>query len=192
MILKKILSSFIVEEKNSIFKNNIDLFRTLNAFQFKNKKNLYLNEKQEVESRMRNIITFMLERIKSRIRDIVISLKEIEFRNVEMLLYFLKNQLLTKVDFQMLAIELIIVKMMILEQSKKRKTLLQRRKFDIINRVYLVKNFIYEKLLCFYRWNLLFLFFCVRAIFHHFVINIRVHSKFYREVDKIVKSSIWW
>jgi hypothetical protein len=48
---------------------------------------------------MRNIITFMLEKIESRMRDIFISLKEIEFRNVEMLLYFLKNQLLTKVRF---------------------------------------------------------------------------------------------
>ncbi len=48
---------------------------------------------------MRNIITFMLKEIKSRIRDIVIFLKEIKLRNVEMLLYFLKNQLLTKVDF---------------------------------------------------------------------------------------------
>jgi hypothetical protein len=73
-------------------------FRTL--FRFKNKKNLYLNEKQKIKSRMRNIITFMLERIKSRMRDTAISLKEIELRNVEMLLYFLKNQLLTKVDFK--------------------------------------------------------------------------------------------
>jgi hypothetical protein len=48
---------------------------------------------------MRNIITFMLEEIKFQMRDIVISLKKIEFRNVEMLLYFLKNQLLTKIDF---------------------------------------------------------------------------------------------
>jgi hypothetical protein len=48
---------------------------------------------------MRDIITFMLEKTKSRMRIIVISLKEIELRNVEMLLYFLKNQLLTKIDF---------------------------------------------------------------------------------------------
>jgi hypothetical protein len=38
MILKKILSSFIVEEKNSIFKSNIDLFRTSNVFWLKNRK----------------------------------------------------------------------------------------------------------------------------------------------------------
>jgi hypothetical protein len=38
MNLKEILSSFIVEEKNSIFKSNIDLFQTLNAFRFKNEK----------------------------------------------------------------------------------------------------------------------------------------------------------
>jgi hypothetical protein len=52
MILKKILSSFIVEEKNSIFKSNIDLFRTSNVFSIKNKKNLYLNEKQKIKSRI--------------------------------------------------------------------------------------------------------------------------------------------
>jgi hypothetical protein len=48
---------------------------------------LYLNEKQKIKSRMRNIITFMLEEIEFRMRDIVISLKEIKFRNIEMLLY---------------------------------------------------------------------------------------------------------
>jgi hypothetical protein len=66
-------------------------------------------------------------------RDIVISLKEIELRNVEMLLYLLKNQLLTRIDFQVLAIEFIIVRMMILEQSKKRrKALFRKRKFDLL------------------------------------------------------------
>jgi hypothetical protein len=65
-------------------------------------------------------------------RNTAISLKEIEIRNVEMLLYLLKNQLLTKVDFQVIAIEFIIVKMMILKQSKKRKTFFRRRKFDVL------------------------------------------------------------
>jgi hypothetical protein len=81
---------------------------------------------------MRNIITFMLEEIKSRMRNIVIFLKEIKFRNVDMLLYLLKNQLLTKIDFQVLAIEFIIVKMMILKLSKKRRTLFRKRKFDVL------------------------------------------------------------
>jgi hypothetical protein len=81
---------------------------------------------------MRNTTTFMLEDIKSRMRDTVISLKEIELRNVEMLLYFLKNQLLTKIDFQMFAIELIIIKMMILRQSKKKRTFFRKRKFDVL------------------------------------------------------------
>jgi hypothetical protein len=76
------------------------------------------------------------------------------------------------------------VKMMILEQSRRRRTLFLR--------VYLAKSSIYEKLFCFYRWNLFFLFLCVRSIFHHLMINIRVHSRFYREIDKSVKSSIWW
>jgi hypothetical protein len=49
-----------------------------------------------------------------------------------MLLYFLKNQLLTKIDFQVFAIEFIIVRMMILRQSKKKRTLFRRRKFDVL------------------------------------------------------------
>jgi hypothetical protein len=65
---------------------------------------------------MRNIITSMLEETKSRMRDTVILLKEIKLRNVEMLLYLLKNQLLTRIDFQVLAIEFIIVRTMILKQ----------------------------------------------------------------------------
>jgi hypothetical protein len=81
---------------------------------------------------MRDIITFMLEKIKSRMRDIIIFLKEIKLRNVKMLLYFLKNQLLTKIDFQVLVIEFIIVRMMILKQSKKRRTLFRKRKFDVL------------------------------------------------------------
>jgi hypothetical protein len=81
---------------------------------------------------MRNITTFMLEEIKARMRDIVIFLKEIKLRNVEMLLYFLKNQLLTKIDFQVLAIEFIIVRMMILKQSKRKKILFRKRKFDLL------------------------------------------------------------
>ncbi len=81
---------------------------------------------------MRDIITFMLEKIKSRMRSIFIFLKEIKLRNVEMLLHFLKNQLLTKIDFQMLAIEFIIVRMMILKQSKKRRAFFRRRKFDVL------------------------------------------------------------
>jgi hypothetical protein len=65
-------------------------------------------------------------------RNIVISLKRIELRNVEMLLYLLKNQLLTKIDFQVLAIEFITVRMMILRQSKKRKAFFRRSKFDLL------------------------------------------------------------
>jgi hypothetical protein len=41
----------------------------------------------------------MLEEIKSRMRDIVISLKEIKFRNVEMLLYFFEESIVNKNRF---------------------------------------------------------------------------------------------
>ncbi len=49
-----------------------------------------------------------------------------------MLLYLLKNQLLTKIDFQVRAIELIIVRMMILKQLKRRK----KHFFENINSMY--------------------------------------------------------
>ncbi len=75
-------------------------FELWTLFDLKIEENLYLNEKQEIESPMRDTTTFMLEKIKSRMRDTAISLKEIELRNVEMLLYFLNNQLLTKIDFK--------------------------------------------------------------------------------------------
>jgi hypothetical protein len=81
---------------------------------------------------MQDTTTFMLEEIKSRMRDTVIFLKEIELRNVEMLLYLLKNQLLTKVDFQMLAIELITVKMIILRQLKR----IEEHFFENVNSMY--------------------------------------------------------
>jgi hypothetical protein len=45
---------------------------------------------------MRHIILFMLEEIKSRMRDIVIFLKEIKFRNVEMLLYFFEELIINE------------------------------------------------------------------------------------------------
>jgi hypothetical protein len=40
MFLKKILSSFIVEKKNSKFRNNVDLFRISNAFRSQKQKNV--------------------------------------------------------------------------------------------------------------------------------------------------------
>jgi hypothetical protein len=49
-----------------------------------------------------------------------------------MLLYFLKNQLLTKIDFQVFVIEFIIVTMMILKQSKKKK----EHFFEDVNSMY--------------------------------------------------------
>ncbi len=75
------------------------MFRTSNVFRFQNKQNLYLNEEQKIKSRMQNIITFMLKEIKSRMRDIVISLKEIKFRNVEMLLYFFEESTVNESRF---------------------------------------------------------------------------------------------
>jgi hypothetical protein len=53
--------------------------------------------------RITNVVTLMFEKkIKSRnYRDVFISLKrEQDLEIIKMLLYFLKNQLLTKVDFK--------------------------------------------------------------------------------------------
>ncbi len=59
---------------------------------------------------MRNIFTFMLEKIKSRMRDIVISLKEIKFRKCRNVFISLEESIVNENRFQMLAIEFIIVK----------------------------------------------------------------------------------
>jgi hypothetical protein len=48
---------------------------------------------------MRNIITFILEEIKSRMRNIVIFLKKIKLRNVEMLLYLFEESIINENRF---------------------------------------------------------------------------------------------
>jgi hypothetical protein len=83
---------------------------------------LYLNKKQKIKSRMRDIITFMLEKIKSRMRDIVISLKKIKFRKCRDFIIFFEESIVNENRFQVLAIEFMIVRMMILKQSKKKNT----------------------------------------------------------------------
>jgi hypothetical protein len=60
---------------------------------------LYLNEKQKIKSRMRNIITFMFKEIKSWMRNIVIFLKKIRFRNVELLLYLFEELIVNENRF---------------------------------------------------------------------------------------------
>jgi hypothetical protein len=94
---------------------------------------LYLNEKQKIKSRMRDIITFMLEEIKSRMRNIIIFLKEIKFRNVEMLLYLFEKSIVNESrflnacnrayncqndDFRTI--------------KKKKKAFFRKRKFDVL------------------------------------------------------------
>ncbi len=65
---------------------------------------------------MRNIITFMLEKIESRMRDTAISLKEIEFRKCRNAIISFEESTANENRFQMLAIEFITVIMMILRQ----------------------------------------------------------------------------
>jgi hypothetical protein len=48
---------------------------------------------------MRNIITFMLEEIKSRMRNIVIFLKKIKLQNVEILLYLFEESIVNENRF---------------------------------------------------------------------------------------------
>ncbi len=48
---------------------------------------------------MRNIITFMLEEIKSRMRNIVIFLKKIKLQNVEILLYLFEKSIVNENRF---------------------------------------------------------------------------------------------
>jgi hypothetical protein len=91
---------------------------------------------------------------------------------------------------KVLAIELIIVRRMILRQSNRWRTLFRRRKFDVLIESISLRILFTKRMLCFYKQNLFFLSLCVRSISHHLVIDIRVHSRFYRKIDKIVETSI--
>jgi hypothetical protein len=81
---------------------------------------------------MRNMITFMLEEIKSRMRDIVISLKKIEFRNVEMLLYLFEESTVNENRFSNACNRIHNCQNDDSRTIKKRKTLFRKRKFDVL------------------------------------------------------------
>ncbi len=93
-----------------------------------------LNNKDKI--RITNAVTLMSEKeIKSRnYRDAFISLKERQ--NLEIYQDVIVSSEESTVNenwFQkVLAIELITVKMMILKQSKRRRALFRRRKFDVL------------------------------------------------------------
>jgi hypothetical protein len=73
--------------------------------------------------------------IKSRnYRDVFISLKkEQNFEIYQDVIIFSEESIVNENWFQkVLAIEFIIVKMMILKQSKRRRTLFRKRKFDVL------------------------------------------------------------
>jgi hypothetical protein len=81
---------------------------------------------------MRNIITFMLEKIKSRMRDIVIFLKEMKLRNVEMLLYLFKKLIVNENRFLNACNQVHNCQNNNFKTIKKRKTFFRRRKFDVL------------------------------------------------------------
>jgi hypothetical protein len=80
---------------------------------------------------MRNTTTFMLKEIESRMRNIVISLKEIKFQKCRDVIIFFEESIANESRFQMFVIEFIIVRMMILKQSTKRRALFRKCKFDV-------------------------------------------------------------
>jgi hypothetical protein len=69
MILKKILSSFIVEKKIRYSRFNIDFFRTLNVFRFKNKndKSLLLIFKQKRKNKISNTKRYYIRVLKNKV-----------------------------------------------------------------------------------------------------------------------------
>jgi hypothetical protein len=69
---------------------------------------------------MRNTITLMFEKIKSQMRDIIISLKKIKLRKCRDVIIFFEKSTVNENRFQIFAIEFLIVKMMILKQLKKK------------------------------------------------------------------------
>jgi hypothetical protein len=65
-------------------------------------------------------------------RNIIISLKKIKFRKCRNVIIFFEKSTVNESRSQVLAIEFIIVRMMILKQLKKRRTSFRRRKFDVL------------------------------------------------------------
>jgi hypothetical protein len=65
-------------------------------------------------------------------RNIVISLKEIKLRKCRDVILSFEKSTANESRFQVLAIEFITVKIMILQQSKKRRAFFKKRKFDVL------------------------------------------------------------
>jgi hypothetical protein len=81
------------------------------------------------------IVTFMSEKKKSRnYRNVFIFLKKRQNLKIyQDVIVSSEKSIVNESWFQkMLAIKLIIVRMMILKQSKKRRTFFRRRKFDVL------------------------------------------------------------
>ncbi len=80
---------------------------------------------------MRDIITFMLEEVKSRMQNIVIFLKEIKLQNVEMLLYFFEELIVNESRFLNICDRVHNCQNYDSETIKK-KALFRKRKFDVL------------------------------------------------------------
>jgi hypothetical protein len=80
---------------------------------------------------MRDIITFMLEEVKSRMQNIVIFLKEIKLQNVEMLLYFFEELIVNESRFLNICDRVHNCQNDDSETIQK-KALFRKRKFDVL------------------------------------------------------------
>ncbi len=89
----------------------------------------------KIEFELRMLLHLCLKKKKFRnYRDVFISLKKkTKSRSYQDVIVFFKKLLVNENWFKkMLAIEFIIVRIMILKQSRKRKTFCRRRKFNIL------------------------------------------------------------
>jgi Golgi nucleoside diphosphatase len=146
MILKEILSSFIFEKKKFDIQDLILIcfeFRTL--FDLKNRKTStikrcfrYLNKTVRIKFELRMLLHLCLRKnmISKNYRDVFIFLKREQNLEIYQDVIVFSEELIVNENWlqKVLAIKLIIVRMMILKQSKKRRAFFRRRKFDILIR----------------------------------------------------------
>jgi uncharacterized protein (UPF0332 family) len=81
---------------------------------------------------MRDIITFMLEKIKSRMRNIVIFLKEIKFRKCRNVIIFFEESIVNENRFLNICNRIHNCQNDDSETIKKRKTFFRKCKFDVL------------------------------------------------------------
>jgi hypothetical protein len=173
-------TSFI-EKKNSKFEIQeimLIYFELRTLFDLKNKEtstirrcSRYLNKTVKIKFELRMLLHLCLKRnmISKNYRDAFISLKREQNLEIYQDVTVSSEESTVNENWlqKVLAIELITIRMMILKQSKKRRALFRRRKFDVLIRFDLAKN-LFTKNALHYINRISFFYFFVWA--HYFII----------------------